>query len=352
MSGSRSDLENLGIGMFCAPIFTVTLQPTIYLKHAKMQGLPLSMNPKMLWRGTTASMCNETGQAGLQFLTTGFIKRWAGVHRGRALTPLEDAAGSAAGGAVSALWVSPVELVMIQQQRFGGSVAHTLCRIQRNFGWYGFSRGYLATGLRDSVYVIGMLSATPFMEKEMKRLGFGAATGSVVASLAAGVAAGVLSCPFDCIKTCMKGDLERENFKALPTPAGTCTGMGASAASFTAWSGVARASSAASSWSALARPSWTSIAPLAATSTYSAGSPTALLERGLSGGCAVPCGRTAAPVGHTSQAAVKAMRVAAFGPPLCGAEWCLTGMAGVVLKGAPPRPSAANTLYMAAGRIR
>mmetsp|Transcript_11605 Transcript_11605/g.33443 ORF Transcript_11605/g.33443 Transcript_11605/m.33443 type:complete len:282 (+) Transcript_11605:66-911(+) len=215
MSGSRSDLENLGIGMFCAPIFTVTLQPTIYLKHAKMQGLPLSMNPKMLWRGTTASMCNETGQAGLQFLTTGFIKRWAGVHRGRALTPLEDAAGSAAGGAVSALWVSPVELVMIQQQRFGGSVAHTLCRIQRNFGWYGFSRGYLATGLRDSVYVIGMLSATPFMEKEMKRLGFGAATGSVVASLAAGVAAGVLSCPFDCIKTCMKGDLERENFRGF-----------------------------------------------------------------------------------------------------------------------------------------
>jgi len=212
MSASRSDLENLAIGTICAPIFTVALQPTIFLKHARMQGLPLTMDPRMLWRGTMASISNETGQAGLQFLTTGFFKRFARGNLGRPLSALEDAGAAAAGGAVSALYVSPVELVMIQQQRFGGSIQKTLWRLQRDFGLYGFARGYLATGLRDSVYVIGMLSATPFLEKEVKQMGFGAATGSVVGSLTAGVVAGTLSCPFDCIKACMKGDIERKTY--------------------------------------------------------------------------------------------------------------------------------------------
>jgi len=212
MSAARSDVENLGIGMFCAPIFTVTLQPTIFLKHARMQGQALSFNPRMLWRGTVASMYNETGQAGLQFLTTGFFKRFAHGHLGRSLTACEDAGAAAAGGAVSALWVSPVELVMIQQQRFGGSMQQTLGRLRRDFGWYGFARGYVATALRDSVYVIGMLSATPFLEKEVKQLGFGAAAGSVVGSLTAGIVAGTLSCPLDCVKACMKGDIERKSY--------------------------------------------------------------------------------------------------------------------------------------------
>jgi len=212
MSAARSDVENLGIGMFCAPIFTVTLQPTIFLKHARMQGQALSFNPRMLWRGTVASMYNETGQAGLQFLTTGFFKRFAHGHLGRSLTACEDAGAAAAGGAVSALWVSPVELVMIQQQRFGGSMQQTLGRLRRDFGWYGFARGYVATALRDSVYVIGMLSATPFLEKEVKQLGFGAAAGSVVGSLTAGIVAGTLSCPLDCIKACMKGDIEQKKY--------------------------------------------------------------------------------------------------------------------------------------------
>mmetsp|Transcript_52516 Transcript_52516/g.150537 ORF Transcript_52516/g.150537 Transcript_52516/m.150537 type:complete len:285 (+) Transcript_52516:66-920(+) len=212
MSAKMTDLQNLGFGMVCAPVFTFILQPTMYLKHARMQGLPLTWDPRCLWRGTAASICNETGQAGLQFLTTGLYKKLILGGASRHLTPLEDVSAASAAGATSALYVSPLESVTIQQQRFGGDMADTCRRMYRSFGLLSFGRGFVATALRDSVYVVGMMSATPCFEDRLTKSGLGATTGSLVGSCAAGVMAGVISCPFDCIKACMKGDFERRTY--------------------------------------------------------------------------------------------------------------------------------------------
>mmetsp|Transcript_4188 Transcript_4188/g.11687 ORF Transcript_4188/g.11687 Transcript_4188/m.11687 type:complete len:280 (+) Transcript_4188:107-946(+) len=215
MAEHRSDFDNMAIGFAAAPAFTVSLQPTIYLKHARMQGMPLTACPRILWRGTMASIYNETGQCGLQFLTAGVFKRFLQGDSRRSLTPLEDMSAAAAAGAASALYVSPVELVMIQQQNFGGTLAHTCARMHRSFGMYGFTRGYVATALRDAVYVVGMLSATPLLEQRMSQAGLGATAGSMLGSCAAGIVAGALSCPFDCIKACMKGDMERRRYNGF-----------------------------------------------------------------------------------------------------------------------------------------
>jgi len=212
MSSTLSEAENLAVGVISAPLFTIALQPTQFWKHARMQGLPLSLEPSVLWRGTTAAIYNETGQAGLQFLTTGFLRKLILGERRRALTAVEDVATAAAAGVACATYVSPVELIVIQQQRFGGSLADTCARMRRSFGGRGFTRGFVATALRDAVYVVGMLSATPLLETRLRRAGLGATTGSLAGSCVAGLVAGALSCPFDCIKACMKGDMERRTY--------------------------------------------------------------------------------------------------------------------------------------------
>ena len=53
-------------------------------------------------------------------------------------------------GALSAVIVTPVELTMISQQRFGGSVADTIKEIRKAKGWTGLQRGFSSTMLRET----------------------------------------------------------------------------------------------------------------------------------------------------------------------------------------------------------
>mmetsp|Transcript_26760 Transcript_26760/g.58185 ORF Transcript_26760/g.58185 Transcript_26760/m.58185 type:complete len:281 (+) Transcript_26760:74-916(+) len=215
MSTELSELQNLAFGMACAPVFTIFLQPTIFLKHARMQGLPLSFCPRVLWRGTPVSIFNETGQAGVQFLTTGIFRKLILGDANRRLTTLEDISAASMSGIASAVYVSPVELVMVQQQRYGGTMVETFSRMLRNRGIPGLMRGFVPTAARDSVYVAGMLSITPLFENLLEHEGLSHHTAVLVGSCASGSLAGSLSCPFDCVKACMKGDLEETRYGSM-----------------------------------------------------------------------------------------------------------------------------------------
>jgi hypothetical protein len=79
MSHSMSDSENIavGVGGTCYPsilvmhvhitcivfsaafIEAVLLQPTLYWKNARAQGLPFTMSPSYIYRGTFTSIVNE-----------------------------------------------------------------------------------------------------------------------------------------------------------------------------------------------------------------------------------------------------------------------------------------------------
>jgi hypothetical protein len=75
MSGKLTDLQNVGVGTFAALIEGVLLQPTLYWKNARAQGLPFTVNPKIIYRGTAASILNEMQMMGVQFALTGFFQR-------------------------------------------------------------------------------------------------------------------------------------------------------------------------------------------------------------------------------------------------------------------------------------
>ena len=233
MSASLTDAENTTVGAVAATVETLVLQPTLYCKNAAAQGMPLTLDPRLLYRGLTASLLNEVGQLSLQFGVTGALKRLVPADSGGA----GEVAAAMSAGAVVALLASPIELIMIQQQRFGYGLFGTVSKVVAQHGVRGLTRGLGMAMARDALYVGGMLGATPVCHRWLETAlastdgsgsggsggggggagsggggGGGAAVASLVAAMLGGFVGAVLSHPFDVIKTCMQGDLARARY--------------------------------------------------------------------------------------------------------------------------------------------
>lgn len=206
-----SEVENAVLGSTASFFQATVLQPTIYWKNARQQGLSFTLNPRVLYRGFGAALCNEMGQMGFQYAATGYIKK--AVSGGRPCTATEEISSALLGGAVVGPYASLAECIMIQQQRFGGSLLGTSRRILRSHGSHGLFRGLIPCTIRDGVYVGGLLGITPVVQDRLiADHGFSQAASGFWASMLAGVVVGVITCPFDAISTCMKGDIERDRY--------------------------------------------------------------------------------------------------------------------------------------------
>ena len=207
MSKNLTEGENVSIGVLAAFLEGIILQPTLFWKNAKAQHIPFTMNPRVIYRGTAASLYNEMQMMGLQFGLTGLFQRFNG---------LGEYGAAMMGGAAAATFASPVELVMIQQQKFGGSVINTSRRVVSEFGVQGIFRGLAPAMMRDALYVSGFLGITPLSQNYlMNEHGMSAVESGFWASMLGGVAAAVPSHPLDLVKTCMQGDLQRETYRSM-----------------------------------------------------------------------------------------------------------------------------------------
>ena len=209
MSVELSEGENALLGVTAALIEGVLLQPTVYWKNMRQQKLPLSVDPRLIYRGMGAALTNEAGQMGLQFVITGLLKSSMPMP-----TPASDLTAAVGGGVVVALFASPVELVMIQQQRFGGSLLGTPLNIVRRHGLagQGLFRGLGLAMIRDGIYVGGMLGLAPIAQQQLSDRGMATLPATMWGSALGGILGGVLSHPFDVVKTCMQGDLAQKDF--------------------------------------------------------------------------------------------------------------------------------------------
>jgi hypothetical protein len=218
MSQELTEVQNTELGVLAAFIEGVLLQPTLYWKNARAMQLPFTLNPKIIYRGTAASIFNEMQMMGLQFGITGFFQKLFVGDSGRKMSSGQTVCAAVLGGVISANAASPVELIMVQQQRHGGSFFGTPMRIARAHGWGmdGIFRGLLPTMVRDSIYVVGMLALTPLVQDVlMEKHGQSQSSASLVASVVGGVFGAVVSQPFDVLKTCMQGDVEQATYGGL-----------------------------------------------------------------------------------------------------------------------------------------
>jgi len=218
MSSELTEVQNTQLGVLAAFIEGVLLQPTLYWKNARAMKLPFTINPRIIYRGTAASIFNEMQMMGLQFGITGFFQKLFVGNSTNKMSNGQTVCAAVLGGVISANAASPVELIMIQQQRYGGSFLGTPAKIIKDYGWglNGILRGLFPTMVRDSIYVTGMLGVTPVVQDYlMEKHNQDQSTASLVASIVGGVFGAVVSQPFDVLKTCMQGDVDQATYGTL-----------------------------------------------------------------------------------------------------------------------------------------
>jgi hypothetical protein len=165
MSEKLNSVQNGQIGVVAALFEGIILQPTLYWKNARALNLPFTLNPKIIYRGTLASCLNECQLLGFQFSATGFFNKTLSEHDSIHSVQITELVSAAMAGIVSTLLTCPIELVMIQQQHFGGSFASTSRKVLSQYGMtaQGGFRGLVPTIGRETISVVGMLGITPIV---------------------------------------------------------------------------------------------------------------------------------------------------------------------------------------------
>ena len=207
--------ENALVGIAAGVIEVTLLQPILYWKNAAQQSLPFTLNPRLLYRGLITSIGNMAVLTGLQFPLAGACAKLITGGTAREMSGMETIGAAFAGGSLSGFACGPMELVMIQQQRFGGSLFMTPLRIVKDFGFFSMFRGLLPSCGREGLYTAGVLGMCPVFTKaiEERKLASGNAS-KLLAAIGAGIIAATLSHPLDTVKSCVQGDLEQTNYKS------------------------------------------------------------------------------------------------------------------------------------------
>jgi hypothetical protein len=194
-------------------IEVLLLQPFNYAKNMVQQQRPISLNPMIMYRGVAANCINMGSCTMIQFAVGGKLKNEiSGGDKTKTLSLQQEMTCGIIAGTTSALVGSPLELIMIQQQRKGGGVATRLGEILQNP--VNLTRGFIGAAIREALWTCGYLSIPPVVRRSLMD-GYPETFDTndkarVPAALLGGLFACYLTHPFDTIKTCMQGDIERE----------------------------------------------------------------------------------------------------------------------------------------------
>lgn len=216
MSKNLTEAENAAMGAFGGWLDVTLFQWTNYIKNASQQGLPLTTDLRVLYRGYIANVCNNSIGIMFQFVINGALKKAITGAEDRDLYDGEKIGAGFAAGFMSGVICGPMELAMIQQQRKGGSLPSTVKTLV-SAGPSTMLRGSLMTCWREGIYTSGFLGIVPVLRQNLvisfpDSIGSSEAKARTVASLIGGTVCCYLSHPADTIKTCLQGDIEKTKF--------------------------------------------------------------------------------------------------------------------------------------------
>lgn len=232
-----SPMETILLGVTAGTIEVTILQPMLYCKNATQQGLGLSFDPRVLYRGLAMSVTNMSILTGLQFPLTGAVTKVFTGGKSRRLSDVEQITAGFVGGAMSGVACAPMELVMVQQQRFGLSLLATPKAIIASTGVSGMMRGLVTSMGREGLFTAGYLGIGPVITRQLQEnYGFANAKAKIGGAVGSGVIAATLSHPIDTCKTCMQGDIGRERYGTLTGTASKLYSENGARAFFRGWS--------------------------------------------------------------------------------------------------------------------
>jgi len=209
-----TDLENCATGIFCGVADCTLLQSTNYWKNAKQQGLPFTLDPRVLYRGYTVNVIQNGLCVMSQFYLAGVMKNIMTGGVDRPLSNSEKIASGVSAGAISSIFAGPMELVMIQQQIKGTGLLATAGELLAG-GPSTIWRGTSGMALREGIYAGGFLGVIPVAREEIQKRypDMSADQARLAGTFLAGPLCSLASHPPDTIKTCLQGDIEGAKYR-------------------------------------------------------------------------------------------------------------------------------------------
>eukprot|EP00486_Rosalina_sp_Unknown_P005962 CAMPEP_0201564616 /NCGR_PEP_ID=MMETSP0190_2-20130828/3066_1 /ASSEMBLY_ACC=CAM_ASM_000263 /TAXON_ID=37353 /ORGANISM="Rosalina sp." /LENGTH=288 /DNA_ID=CAMNT_0047981025 /DNA_START=28 /DNA_END=894 /DNA_ORIENTATION=+ len=217
-----SEFEALMVGAIGGTIETTIQMPLITWKICVQEGRAYPASLREWYRGVfinasslspiTAVQCYANQLLQTALLTT--------LNKGNKLSEIEQLSCSAGAGAISALIYGPVDLMVIQQQKYVASLSSTFNIIREKYGAMRVYRGLLSCMVRESVYTMGYLGVAPVIHDRMVNSQSESGdyfrenkmTTSILSAIMGGSFAAILTHPVDTAKTCVQSDLEGSKY--------------------------------------------------------------------------------------------------------------------------------------------
>ncbi len=201
------------LGLLAGAIEVTLLQPILYCKNTVQQNIKITLNPRVMYRGLSVSILNMSICTGIQFPLTSMITKTITGGKARRLTSSEQLIASFSGGFLSGVVGGPLELILIQQQRFGGNILKVPATLVKNFGPTVIGRAMHLCSGREGLWCAGYLGITPVLSRYLNEVhNVKETTAKIYASVVAGLIAAPLSHPLDTMKTGMQGDVQRTKY--------------------------------------------------------------------------------------------------------------------------------------------
>lgn len=190
---------NLAIGFVVGAAEAYINHPLWALKTRLQTGLPLTLNPRVLYRGVFVHSASSIPLDTLQISLGRII-----AERLPYSLEINRFIGGLTGGAFASLISAPSELIMTRQQATGSSARTVVQAILRQQGPRGLLAGFLPTLGRDSLFCGGFFAGVPILKKQLTERGVSDVPASFIAGVAAGVTTALISHPFDTLKSRMQ----------------------------------------------------------------------------------------------------------------------------------------------------
>jgi Mitochondrial carrier protein len=209
-SKRNSTLKKLFNGAFIGFSEISIGHPLWVTKTRIQQNYPLSIHPKILYKGFSVNACNEMLIATSQIYVSMSIEEILVSQNVNSIT--RKIVSGLIGGGISTLITTPAELVMTIQHRDNVSSVRVVENIISKYGVKRLFVGGIGTAFRESFFVAGYYSIVPLLKPVfIHRLNTGDLGAALLSGVVAGGTSAILSQPWDTIKTEQQARVDKEN---------------------------------------------------------------------------------------------------------------------------------------------
>ena len=209
MKSKQTIYQSVISGSVAGAVETVINHPLWAMKLRIQRGDSFTLNPQLLYRGFVPNISSAIPITAMQ----------VGLNQGYKSIFLKDAveisnsqrvAGAFLAGVGSAFVSCPTEMVMTWQHQMGENFQASVKHLVAVGGVRCLFSGLFATMMREGLFTVAFLAATPIFRAEIQPYISNYYAASLLAGIAAGVSASVISQSSDTLKTFQQVSCEQQ----------------------------------------------------------------------------------------------------------------------------------------------